>query len=107
MPWRNDREDRRRSDAAYGDPVYRRNRRAAWNRAGGRCEKLVDGRRCGSTRRCQVDHITPISQHGTHHLDNLRVLCGFHHAEKTAQEGGGFRRGKPKSDPPLQQRTAW
>lgn len=110
MPWRNDRAARRQSDATYNDPEYRRNRPIAWRRADGRCEQLVDGRRCGSRKRCQVDHIIPVSQHGTHHLDNLRVLCKPHHDEKTAQEGGGYRRrGRrgPEADPPLQGRTNW
>jgi len=70
---------------------------------------LTDGRRCGSRSRCQVDHIINVASGGTHHLDNLRVLCHQHHAEKTAQEGGGYRRRRagPEADPPLQGRTTW
>ncbi len=107
MPWSKKPADRARDTAVYGSPEYKRNRQAAWKRAGGRCELLEEGKRCRSTKRCQVDHITPVSQGGTHHLDNLRVLCGYHHAQKTAQEGGGYRQRRPKSDPPLQKRTTW
>jgi len=107
VPWQNDPEKRRQDAQNYG-PEYKRNRAVAWRRAGGRCEHLDDGKRCGSRDRCQVDHIIPVSQHGTHHLDNLRVLCAFHHRAKTAQEGGGYRRGnKPAEDPSLQVRTVW
>lgn len=110
MPgWQNDPETRRQADAFYSDPEYKRNRPLAWRRAGGRCELVTDGKRCGSRDRCQVDHIINRMAGGTHHLDNLRVLCRFHHNAKTAQEGGGYRRnrGRPKDDPVLQVRTQW
>ena len=107
MPWASD-PGKRRQDALNYGPEYKRNRAVAWRRAGGRCELLENGRRCGSRDRCQVDHITPVSQGGTHHVDNLRVLCAFHHRAKTAQEGKGYRGGrKPESDPVLQVRTRW
>ena len=41
----------------------------------------------------EVDHITPISQGGTHNLENLRVLCHQCHKKKTTQE---TRTGKAK-----------
>jgi 5-methylcytosine-specific restriction endonuclease McrA len=107
VPWANDREARRRSDATYGTPEYRRNRAVAWRRAAGRCELTVEGRRCGSAKDCQVDHITPRSAGGTHALANLRVLCGEHHRAKTAQEGGGFRGGQAQRDPRPTPRTQW
>ena len=108
MPWPTDPESRRRSDATYKDPEYKRNRAVAWRRAGGRCERLENGRRCGSSDGCQVDHVTPVSQGGTHHVDNLAVLCSRHHRAKTAQEGKGSRGArKPAADPILQVRTEW
>lgn len=108
MPWDKTPADRQRDAATYGDPEYKRNRPLAWARAGGRCELIAGGRRCGSRNRCQVDHIIPVTAGGTHHLDNLRVLCKPHHDEKTAQEGGGYRRRRaPASDPPLEGRTNW
>lgn len=113
MPgWTKTRADRERDARIYGDPAYKRNRSLAITRAGGRCEQLLDGRRCGSRDRVSVDHITPVSQGGTHSLGNLRVLCTACHKAKTAQEGGGYRnpanRGnQAAADPPLQQRTRW
>lgn len=114
MGWKKTPEDRARDAAVYRDPEYVANRKLALKRAGGKCEQLLDtGQRCGSSSRVQVDHIIPVTQHGTHHLDNLRVLCKRCHDKKTAQEGGGFR--KPgrrgarasKEDPVLQVRTRW
>ena len=109
MPWRKTPADRQRDAEVYGSPEYRRNRPLALQRAGRRCELLAQGRRCGSRDRVSVDHITPVSQGGTHHLDNLRVLCKPHHLEKTAQEGGGYRRKRRRAavDPPVQARTQW
>jgi 5-methylcytosine-specific restriction enzyme A len=104
VPWANDREARRRSDAAYKDPEYVRNRKAAWQRANGRCEAIEEGQRCGSRRGAQVDHIINRARGGTHALSNLRVLCGEHHRSKTAQEGGGFRSSRRPSPRP---RTTW
>lgn len=109
MPWRNDREARRRSDATYSDPEYKRNRAIVRRRSGGRCEVTENGRQCGSRDRVQCDHIIPVSQSGTHHPDNLRDICKPHHDRKTAQEGGGYRqRGRVREkDPPVQARTNW
>lgn len=108
MAWKNT-PDKRRQDAANYGPEYRRNRPIAWRRAGGRCEQRLDnGRRCSSTKHCQVDHIIPISQDGTHSLDNLHVLCGQHHAEKTAKEAHAAKRANQAKRPiPLEQRTTW
>jgi 5-methylcytosine-specific restriction endonuclease McrA len=105
MPWANDRESRRRSDATYADAEYRRNRPIAWRRAAGRCEWTEQGRRCGATKECQVDHIIPRTNGGTHAIGNLRVLCGAHHRAKTAREGGGFR--SKARDPRPTPRTDW
>lgn len=113
MAWVKTAEDRERDQQAYGTAEYRRNRPLAIKRAGGKCEHLDSGRRCGSTDRTSVDHITPVSAGGTHHLDNLRVLCKPHHLAKTAQEGKGYRapgrRGRRarQEDPPLAARTQW
>ena len=108
MPWSADPEKRARDAKAYQDPEYKRNRPLAWKRAGGRCELITEGRRCSSRDRCQVDHIVNLAAGGTHHLDNLRVLCGRHHRIKTAQEGKGYRGGRrPAADPPLTVRTVW
>lgn len=101
MPWQNDPESRRKSAETYGDPEYQRNRKLALRRANRRCERPG----CGSWKGVQVDHDTPVSRGGTHALANLVVLCSQHHREKTAGEGGGFR--KPASDPAPAPRTRW
>lgn len=107
MTWEKSREDRQRDARNYG-PGYRRNRSLALRRAGGRCEWIAGGRRCGSKDRVQVDHIIPVSQGGGHGLGNLRCLCRAHHLAKTAQEGKGYRRGRmPEADPPCRPRTNW
>jgi 5-methylcytosine-specific restriction endonuclease McrA len=108
MPWDNSPAKRARDAKVYGDPEYKRNRAAALRRSGGRCENLLDnGQRCSSRDGVQVDHVTPVTQHGTHHLDNLRVLCRQCHGKKTAQEGGGYRSPKTATDPDPRPRTNW
>lgn len=111
MPWNKTPEDRQHDKATYGSPEYRRNRPLAMQRAGGKCEHHDNGRQCGSTDHVSIDHITPVSQGGTHHLDNLAVKCARHHRQKTAQEGNrspARRRHKTTTtDPPLQRRTEW
>lgn len=110
MPWDNSPEKRERDKRVYGDPQYKANRKLALKRADGRCEEITGGRPCGSRDRVQVDHVIPVSQGGTHHLDNLRALCKPCHDRKTAQEGKGYRRGGRKrreADPVLTPRTKW
>jgi 5-methylcytosine-specific restriction endonuclease McrA len=46
----------------------------------------ADGTRCQCKKGLQVDHIKPFAAGGTHHLSNLRLLCGAHNrlaAEQT------------------------
>jgi len=50
-------------------------RRFILHRDGGMC--TIAG--CSSRYRLQPHHITPKSQGGTHHPDNLTTLCWFHH----------------------------
>jgi hypothetical protein len=113
MPWENTPEKRRHDAQTYGSAEYRRNRELAMRRAGGACEEIVNGRPCRSRDRVSCDHDTPVSQGGTHHLDNLVIRCFTHHARKTAQEGKGYRAGngrgsrQPPPDPPLATRTKW
>lgn len=111
MPWDKTRADRARDAKVYGDPEYKRNKAIVRRRSGGRCEVTENGRPCGSRDRVQCDHIKPVSRGGTHHLDNLRDICRRHHAQKTAQEGGGYRktgrRAARAEDPVLAPRTKW
>ena len=115
MPWANDKDARQHTARTYGTD-WRKARALALRRAGGKCEHPgATGRPCGSTDHVQVDHVKPVSQGGTHHLDNLRVLCRAHHLAKTAQEGKGYRaagrQGKgfrrQAEDPSLTRRTQW
>ncbi|MAE70888.1 MAG: hypothetical protein CME06_10515 [Gemmatimonadetes bacterium] len=48
-------------------------------RDGGRCA-FVDrhGRRCNSQWLLELDHIHPFALGGSHHPDNLRLLCRAH-----------------------------
>ena len=110
MPWNKTPADRAADAAFYGDPLYKANKKLVRKRSGGRCEVIENGRPCGSRDRVQCDHIIPRTQGGTHHLDNLRDTCRRHQAQKTAQEGGGYRkRGRraAEADPVLTTRTKW
>ena len=91
--------DRARDQAIYGDPEYQRNRAIVRDRACGRCQQ------CGRQARLQVDHITPVTQGGTHDITNLQALCEGCHRRKTATEGG--RRPAAPPDPPPRPRTSW
>jgi 5-methylcytosine-specific restriction endonuclease McrA len=45
----------------------------------GRCSYVgPSGRRCGSTRALQIDHVIPVARGGTGTPKNLRVLCTYH-----------------------------
>lgn len=60
-------------------------RRRIIRRDGGQCTALhSDGRRCDLPG-TDVDHIAP----GDDHRDeNLRLLCAWHHRQKSSSEGG-------------------
>jgi hypothetical protein len=54
-------------------------RRAAFQRAGGKCEWRFDsGERCSSTTRLQYDHVVPRAHGGPSTVGNIRVLCAGH-----------------------------
>jgi len=44
------------------------------------------------TKATHVDHITPRSLGGSHHMTNLQALCRSCHATKSAIEGNAARR---------------
>jgi 5-methylcytosine-specific restriction endonuclease McrA len=59
--------------------VPARVRRAVWQRDGGCCSwRLDSGGVCGSTRRLQLDHVTPLALGGTSTVENVRLLCATH-----------------------------
>jgi len=100
MPWKNDPQTRRQSSRTYG-PDWRKQRGLALKRDRGQCVL------CGSNRHPQVDHITPVSQGGTHQLTNLRTLCLDCHRKVTAQQGRGYRQTSQTQDPAPKPSTAW
>lgn len=107
MPWPTDPAAKRAAAAPYQDPQYKANRALARRRANGRCEGCQH--RHG---RLQCDHITALSQGGTHALANLQMVCAGPgtcrcHERKTAQEGGGYRSPAAPQDPEPLRRTAW
>ena len=63
-------------------------RREVWERDQGCCS-YVDrgsGRRCGSRRLLQVDHVLPYALGGRAEPGNLRLLCAAHHRHRHATE---------------------
>ncbi len=51
-----------------------------YSRDKGRCTHVNDqGERCGSDRWVDIHHIREVSRGGTHELQNLTILCAFHH----------------------------
>ena len=106
MPWQNGREDRRRSDATYGDPEYKRNRPLAMKRDRYRCQLRLAGCLGGAS---ECDHIVGVAEAGTHPhaLSNLRAVCVPCHRTRTADQGGGFRSATSTRDPAPQPRTTW
>lgn len=59
-------------------------RPAVLKRDGYRCRWITDGERCPA-RATDVDHMRDRHDHS---LANLQALCGWHHARKSAAEGG-------------------
>lgn len=41
---------------------------------------------CGTTDRLHIDHVVPRHQGGSHHPDNLQLLCITCHGKKTGAE---------------------
>jgi 5-methylcytosine-specific restriction endonuclease McrA len=64
-------------------------RDAVWLRDDGQCMFVApDGTRCGCKRGLEVDHMHPFANHGSHHLSNLRLLCGGHNRLAAEQRMG-------------------
>jgi len=66
----------------------------------GRCTFVgSNGRRCGSTRALQVDHVKPVAFGGAGTPDNLRLLCAYHNRfEAERLLGPAVRRDRPHAD---------
>lgn len=56
-----------------------------------------DGSRCPETTRLEVDHIGNPHDHSP---DNLRTLCHWHHAQRTARQASASKRRAPKMRTP-------
>ena len=68
-------------------------RREVWERDQGCCS-YVDrgsGRRCGSRRLLQIDHILPYALGGRADAGNLRLLCAAHHRHRHARDAAARR----------------
>lgn len=77
----------RRIPAAVRDEIFQRD--------DGRCSFVgKDGRRCGSTRMLQVDHVRPVARGGVSTPENLRLLCANHNRfEAERMMGSAWRAG--------------
>jgi hypothetical protein len=86
-------------------------RREVWLRDEGRCQwPTSDGGICGSTHRCELDHIHPVGRGGRSVASNLRVACVFHNSLAAREvygdewmdafTGAGRRARDPRESPP-------
>lgn len=76
----------RRTPRRRPGPGWARLRTAVLERDGHRCV-IVSGdpeARCAETTNLAVDHIDPQAAGGCDHPQNLRTVCGWHHARITA-----------------------
>ena len=69
-------------------------KRYVWERDQGCCSYVdgASGRRCGSRRFLQIDHILPFALGGSAEPGNLRLLCAAHHRHRHADQGSGADR---------------
>jgi 5-methylcytosine-specific restriction enzyme A len=72
-------------------PGWSTTREYVIQRAGGRCQHESGCNHEGK----DVDHIVNLASGGDHHVDNLRLLCPWHHKQKTAQEAAKARARMP------------
>ena len=89
VPTEEDRLRRFPYRTGYQDPEYRRNRRQAWERDGGRCTV------CGapvSLDDCETHHVRPLSRGGGDEAANLRTV---HHDCHPRGKHGRIRTRRP------------
>lgn len=73
-------------------------RRHTLHRDGHRCTwTQADGTRCRETTRLEVDHI---GDPDNHTLANLRTLCHWHHARRTARQAADAKQQRPAPSHP-------
>jgi 5-methylcytosine-specific restriction endonuclease McrA len=89
------------------DTSNRRRDPANWNairmlvaeRDGHRCQEYMrDNSPCPDIG-TECDHIIPLSRGGTDNMDNLRMLCKWHHARKSSAEGNASKTGVSEQRP--------
>ncbi len=78
--------------------ISKRLRENIWNQAQGKCSYIdpKTQRRCNSVYALQIDHIKPLGKGGTHHFENLRLLC-FQHNQRAAMRTFGVEKIKQYS----------
>jgi membrane protein involved in colicin uptake len=60
-----------------------------WERDGGRCTFVSEsGKRCGSNRFLELDHVQPVACGGLSTVENLRVVCRAHNQYAAEQVFG-------------------
>ena len=74
-------------------PGWKTTRQYVIARAGGLCQHEDGCTYQGS----DVDHIVNVANGGSDHVDNLRLLCDWHHKRKTAQEAAKARGPRPST----------
>ena len=98
MPWDS---SRRRKDP----PGWGKIRQAVIQRAMGQCEYTPPASASpGNPQRCgfpgtDVDHIVNLAQGGTDDLNNLQLLCQWHHKQKTQLEAQANRKRRTERIP--------
>src|SRR5512133_3457405 len=61
-------------------------KREVWKRDQGKCQwSLASGGICGSTRRCEIDHMKPRALGGESTVENCRICCDLHN-DRAARE---------------------
>jgi 5-methylcytosine-specific restriction protein A len=69
-------------------PGWSNTRQVVIQRAGGLCQDESGCTHKGS----DVDHIVNLAAGGSHDLNNLRLLCTWHHKRKTSEEAADARK---------------
>lgn len=74
-------------------------RQLVMERDNGRCQEFMrDGTQCTDPG-TECDHIINVASGGTHSLDNLRMLCKWHHGKKSSAEGNAARKSITEQKP--------
>lgn len=73
-------------------------KRAVWHRDQGSCTFVGEGgRRCGSSRRLEFDHVQPVARGGGATVDNLQLRCRAHNQYAAEQTFGAAFMGEKRA----------